>query len=369
MEITMSLKYSPTVFAVADEYQIGVITTVDAVIWIEVGGRRFRDDVNGVLRSSAPIRKIPVPRDVLDEAREYTVCVQDVIVRRDYYSQLDEIHRETYKFRPVRSTSPRAYHIADAHGMTEAPVRAAKHFEAVVGGLDFLILNGDVIDSSASVECFEVIYKICEEITHGEIPVVFSRGNHDTRGAFAELFDSYIPTEQGHSYFTFRLGSIFGFVVDCGEDKNDANIEYGGIIAFHEYRLSETDYISERLAEKKFISDDIKTRIIISHAPFTRKNKSPFDIEEDLYSLWAEKFKSEFIPDLMICGHTHKLATYLPGDESDAFGHPCPIIVASEPTIENKRFSKYTGVGFVFGEDGIRTVTTSESGIVSEGKI
>ena len=365
----MSLKFSPIVFAVGDEYQITVIIDKPAILWVEIAGKCFRAETNGILSSLSSVRKISVPRSLLDTAREYTVCSQDVIERKDYFSTLESTVTETYDFRPVPTDSAKAYHIADAHGMTDVPVRAAKHFEKAVGGLDFLILNGDVIDSSARVECFDVIYKICEEITHGEIPVVFSRGNHDTRGVAAEYFDSYIPTERGHSYFTFRLGSIFGFVVDCGEDKNDASIEYGGTVAFHEYRLRETDYISERLAEKEFASDDIKTRIIISHAPFTRGNKPPFNIEEDLYSLWAEKLKSEFAPDLMICGHTHKLATFLPGDESDALGHPCPIIVASEPRAEDRKLVGYTGVGFVFGEDGIKTVTTNELGVISEGKI
>lgn len=365
----MSLKYSPIVFAVGDEYQICVISTKETILWVDIAGKRFRDDVNGVLRSTSLIRKIPVPRELLDTVCEYTVCTKDVIERKDYYTKLDYLNRTTFKFRPVTAAAPRAYHIADAHGMTLQPICAAKQFEKAVGGLDFLILNGDVIDSSARVECFETVYKICDELTHGEIPVVFARGNHDTRGAYAELFDHYTPTERGHSYFTFRLGSVYGFVLDCGEDKCDLCDEYGGTVAFHEYRLDETDYIREHLTEKKeFLAEGVKTRLIISHAPFTRKNKPPFDIEEDIYSLWAKNLRLRYYPDLMICGHTHKLATYLPGDESDLLGHPCPIIVASEPAWDGK-FIGYTGVGFVFGEDGIRTVTTNELGVVSEGKI
>ncbi len=367
----MSLKYSPIVFAVGNEYQICVISTVPTILWVDIGGKRYRDEVNGVLRSKVLIRKIPVPRKALDEAGEYTICTKDVIKRRDYYTSLDFLKQYTYKFRPVTSPAPRAYHIADAHGMTDAPIKAAKHFEEAVGKMDFLILNGDVIDSSATVEGFETIYKICDEVAGGEIPVVFARGNHDTRGECAELFEHYTPTERGHSFFTFRLGSVFGFVLDCGEDKDDGCDEYGGTVAFHEYRLDERDYIRQSLIshKKEYLSDEIKTRLIISHAPFTRKNSPPFDIEEDLYSLWAKTLRLRFFPHLMISGHTHKLETFYPKDETDILGHPCPIITASEPKCANKKLVGYIGVGFVFGDDGIKTVTTDENGVISEGKI
>ena len=111
--------------------------------------------------------------------------------------------------------------------MIEQPVACAEFFRKETGKIDFLILNGDVPEDSSKIKHFDTIYEIVSQVTHGNIPAVFSRGNHDTRGIFAENIAEYTPCENGNSYFTFRLGSIWGVVIDCGEDKTDSNEEYG----------------------------------------------------------------------------------------------------------------------------------------------
>ena len=79
-------------------------------------------------------------------------------------------------------SSPRSdarfYHIADAHNMVDEPVASARAF----GDIDFLVLNGDLPNHSGDINNFTTIHRIAAEITSGEKPVVFSRGNHDLRG-------------------------------------------------------------------------------------------------------------------------------------------------------------------------------------------
>lgn len=45
----------------------------------------------------------------------------------------------------LNDSNARAYHIADAHCLTDEPVRAAKAY----GDIDFLILNGDIGEDSS----------------------------------------------------------------------------------------------------------------------------------------------------------------------------------------------------------------------------
>ena len=90
---------------------------------------------------------------------------------------------------------------------------AAKAF----GDIDFLILNGDLPDHSGDIKNFTAIHRIVAEITDGEKPVVFSCGNNGMRGIYAENIEEHTPTDKGNSYYTFRLGSIWGMVLDCGE--------------------------------------------------------------------------------------------------------------------------------------------------------
>lgn len=119
------------------------------------------------------------------------------------------------------------------------------------GAIDFLILNGDIIDHSGSVENFDEIYEIIEELTGGSIPVVFSRGNHDLRGVCAEKLAEYTPVDNGNSYYTFTLGSIWGILLDCGEDKIDAHPEYGNTVCCHAFREEETEYLKQVIENKR----------------------------------------------------------------------------------------------------------------------
>ena len=145
----------------------------------------------------------------------------------------------------------KAYHIADAHNHVEEPVAAAENFIKKYGPIDFLILNGDIPDHSGRIENFINIYEIVSELTHGNIPTVFSRGNHDTRGIFAEKIVDHTPCQDGHSYYSFRLGNIWGLVLDCGEDKVDSHPEYGNTVCCHAFRKQETRFI-RKIIENAF---------------------------------------------------------------------------------------------------------------------
>lgn len=48
-----------------------------------------------------------------------------------------------------------------------------------------------------------------------------------------------MPGDDGRSYYTFKVGCIWGILVDTGEDKEDSHAEYGGIICCHDFRLEQ----------------------------------------------------------------------------------------------------------------------------------
>ena len=109
-----------------------------------------------------------------------------------------------------------------------------------------MVLNGDIQDDSSKLENFNTIFEIAARLTNGEKPVVFSRGNHDMRGACAELFPDYTPTDNGNTYYTFRLGSIWGMVLDSGEDKDDSYKEYGHLVCCHGFRERQIEFTITR---------------------------------------------------------------------------------------------------------------------------
>jgi len=344
------LKFHPTVFAVGESYQIFIPVKCACLAWVKVGDLTFYDHSNGVLRSDTLLHKIEVPMSELDTAKKYTVCLSIMIERKPYFSQTGETFEAEYSFTPPTDLPIRIYQIADAHGLIKAPVDAAKKFEEEFGKIDVLVLNGDVIEHSGEIEKFDNFFAIASDITGGSVPTVFSRGNHDTRGIYAERLADYSPTSNGRSYYSFKLGALWGLVLDCGEDKADSHPEYGGTVVCEAFRREETEYIKSVIKNKKneYGRADIKKRIIICHHPFTKRQPSPFNIEEDTYSLWGELMAKSIEPDVMMSGHLHKIEIALPGDEGDVLGHPCPVVIGS---LVDRKQNKFTGCGLIFFEN------------------
>lgn len=348
----MNTKLTPAVFAVKQEYHIMMYVSEPSLMWVQVGDKKYYDEANGILRSNTQVHKAIVPMEELNAVKSYTVCLRRVIERKPYYPEIEETQEYTYEFKPVPLTGAvRAYHIADAHNWVDGPVAAAKTY----GDIDFLILNGDIPDHSGCIENCVTIYEITSAITGGQIPIVFARGNHDMRGLLAERFCELTPTDNGKSYYTFRLGNVWGMILDCGEDKVDENGEYGGTICCHAFRERQTAFIQDVIAhaEEEYAADDVKYCIVIAHHPFTVKQRVPFNIEETLYGEWASMIAQNIRPTVMISGHMHYLDIVRVGDEKDLFGQPFPVVVGSDVKSNHEY---YAGAGLMF--EGTNTVVT-----------
>lgn len=214
-----------------------------------------------------------------------------------------------------------------------------------------------------------VFYKIAAKITKGNIPVVFSRGNHDTRGLMAERFNEYTPTYQGNTYYTFRIGNVWGMVLDCGEDKLDSHEEYGGTVCFHQFRLRETAFIKDVIARanEEYLADGVEYRLVIAHNPFTVIHKKPFDIEQELFGEWIQLIGEHIQPQALLGGHMHCLKVIRPGDELDCFGQTFPTVVGS---IVKGQDPYYAGAGFELdGEKMTITFTDSEGNVLETESI
>lgn len=349
------LKTAPAVFAVEKDYQIMAEVERPSLFRVRVGDEYYYDESNGIMRSLNDLHRVIVPMEALDKAREYTVCVRPLTERKPYFTTTEPEQEFTYKFTPVPEKDIRAYHISDAHNFIDEPVKACKAF----GDIDMLILNGDILNHAGDPSKFENIYIITSMITHGEKPTVFSRGNHDMRGNFAEKFAEYTPNHHGNTYYTFRLGSLWGVILDCGEDKDDSSREYGYTVYCKAFRRRQTELLKALIddADNAYNTEGVTTRVVISHVPFSQRFQPPFNIEEDVYTEWCTLLRENIKPHIMITGHKHVLEFRKPGDEKDAFGQPCAVTVGAKPE-ENY----FAGCGFVFKETEITVAFTDSEG-------
>lgn len=348
------LQTAPAVFAVENEYQIMVPVEKECLFWVRVEDKEFYDESNGILRSRSMLHRTHVPLELLDRTKEYTVCVRPLIERKPYFTTTEPVQEFTFSFRPLPKEDIRIYHISDAHNRITQPVAAVETF----GPIDLLILNGDILDHSGDPSKFSNIYEICSRITHGQIPVVFSRGNHDMRGNFAEAFADYTPNHCGNTYYSFRLGALWGVVLDCGEDKADTHEEYGHTVSCHEFRCRQTRFLKELTQKDDY--KQAKYRIAVVHHPFTTRMEPPFNIEEDIYTQWAACLKV-FDLSVMLSGHLHSMAVFEQGSAEDNFGQTCPVVVSGLPA---KNY--WAGCGVTLGEQITATFTDSDGKILSK---
>lgn len=340
----------PTVYAVRDRYVITVPVTGETVMWVRVGEHEYFDDSNGILRSARNTHKMEVPAAELDREREYTVCFRRVRERKPYFSDVGDVETFTSDFRPVTGDVIHIYQLADAHNRVDGPVAAGSYFG---DDLDLLILNGDIPNHSGDISYFSSIHRIASGITHGRIPVIFSRGNHDTRGIYAENIADYTPTDNGKSYFPVRVGNVWALVLDCAEDKPDGNAEYGHTICCHDFRMRESAFLEQLIKhpEDEYEADGVEHRLVIVHNPFTQTFGAPFDIEQDTFAHWAELLREYVHPELMICGHVHRCYLSEVGSGTDHKGQPCPVVVASR--LDNNNREYFAGAAITLTPDNI----------------
>ncbi len=345
-----ALLSAPTVFGVERDYQIFVPMTCEAVVWVKVGEETFYDDANGILRSGKRIHKVTLPMEALDGAGSYTLCYRQLIERKPYFPTSYEPVELEFSFRPLPRSGPLSiYHISDAHNLEEPVLSAMARFEREP---DLLVLNGDIPNHSGRLEYFDTVYRLAAAITGGHIPVVFARGNHDTRGIFGEVFGEYTPTTgEGRTYYTFRLGPVWGLVLDCGEDKPDDHAEYGHTVAFHAFREAETRWLQRVAKEREYAAEGVEYRLLICHVPFTHILEAPFDIEQELYGKWAAILREDIRPHLALHGHLHKTTVWMPGGEHDHLGQACPVIIGGKPIRPKEGVPHYGGASLTLSPD------------------
>lgn len=362
----MDRELTPIVFAVNCEYQIMMYVESPSLMWVQVGDRTFYDESNGIMRSNVTIHRVYVPMELLDKEKSYRVFIRKVIDRKPYFPEFEDVVETAYDFRPVPTSGKvRGYHVSDSHNRVDGPTVAADCY----GNIDFLVLNGDLADHTHSVENCLVFYKIASKITKGNIPTIFSRGNHDTRGVMAERFCEYTPTDRGKTYYTFRIGCVWGIVLDCGEDKVDEHKEYGGTVCFHQFREKETEFIKDVIAraEEEYLAEGVQYRLVIAHNPFTVIHKAPFDIEQDLYREWIRLIGENIRPHALLGGHMHCLKVIRPGDDLDHFGQLFPTVVGS---VVKGQDPYYAGAGFELQKERmIITFTDSQGTVLNEDSI
>jgi len=161
-------------------------------------------------------------------------------------------------------------------------------------------------------------------IKSDEVPSIFIRGNHETRGEYSLQLWNYLGRMGGRSYSAFSLGDTRFVLLDCGEDKPDDHWVYYDMNNFTQHRINQTKFLQEELKSDTFAK--AKKRILIHHIPIFGVTPGSFSPCSDL---WIPVLKKAPF-NVSLNGHTHRFRVI----EKDEAGNHFPVIIGgsnSEP--------------------------------------
>ncbi len=178
---------------------------------------------------------------------------------------------------------------------------------------DFLVHGGDAFHTVESEDhLFDRWLDPASAVLKQTVPLIWLRGNHETRGAFARGVNDYIIPPEGRFYFARDHGPMHLMVIDSGEDKTDSTNVYAGLNSFAAYRRQEFDWFTNHVRT----ADRVRSapfRIILVHQP----RWGWVDRDNDKWTQVA----NEAGADLIISGHTHRFSHVLPKEGANRFHH------------------------------------------------
>ncbi len=300
-----TISYEPVVYIVEDNYQIIFSSSDKASSYVKVGDKAYYDTYAGSQKSEEKVHKVTIPMKELDEAKAYTVYSQSYFYRGPFGAIKGSLAKKSYSFRPVDTSDGLNYYsFSDIHmDLTGAKnaIKADKDFE-------LLVLNGDIISDVNTYYDANYANKVAFELTKGEIPVIYARGNHELKGPYSEQLYKFTPSVNEKFYYSFRFGNVYGWVLDLGEDHDDDWWEYYGSADFETYRMEQVEFLKEE--EKRGYYKNYDYHLVVSHIPLPFINYRHNHVTSK--KAFVEQLNKMDV-DMALCGHQHDLFIFEPG--------------------------------------------------------
>lgn len=300
------------------------ITDSPCVAWVEYGLPGNLDQVkysinNGLIDATETIHKIEL--DNLEKGTEYEYRIVYRKVRDIFHTSTSigkPIYGDVYSFSTFDTSKENIKFlvISDIHDSPELLYDFSNNYD--LSTFDFIVYLGDAFNTVINQEhIINSLLGPATDLFASNIPFIFVRGNHETRGPFARDFDKFIDGPGDNYYYTFNHGSASFLVLDTGEDKPDDALEYSYLNNFEEYRLLEYDWIEEVITTDSYL--DATHRIAFSHIPLNEflVRDDPEKIT-DYQESWVELLNQGNL-NLLISGHRHFEQYY---DQNDIIEFP-----------------------------------------------
>ena len=207
------------------------------------------DEAAGRLKNST-IHTVEIPKAHLN-GNSYRVGSTRVIEERSYGGRSGKsLLSKDYAFTVPSGEQQTYLTVSDWHMHTKEAYKAI----ANVGEYDGVILLGDAVPGlECEKEIADYIVTFGGAVSHGVMPILYVRGNHETRGPFASALPGYLGMDS--FFYTTDYGDYHFLLLDSGEDKQDSHPEYGGMVNYDAYRANMVEWLEGlEKSEKKTIT-------------------------------------------------------------------------------------------------------------------
>ena len=281
----------PAVIDTGEGYSVVFAATDSGTGYVEYtyGGETYKIyDENGGRKVNARIHSVFVPYEHLN-GNEYKVGSTRVIDELSYGGRTGKtVESATYAFRPITSENPKFLCVSDWHTRLKEAYKAAEH----VTDYDGVILLGDAAPGlQYEEEAAEYIVGFGGKLSKGSMPIIYARGNHETRGKYASELGDALGIEE--YYADIKVAGYRFIVLDSAEDKEDGHAEYGNMADYAAYRAKMVKWL------EGLTSEPTEKIVVICHDYEICREK---DLSEralgKLASLGAK---------VILCGHYHEV--------------------------------------------------------------
>ena len=235
------------------------------------------------------------------------------------------------------------------------------HYSALLDDIDipsndFLLLNGDIISAGHWTVDSLVKYEVGQLGPYGaNLPVFFSRGNHEGRGYGVALVEKIFPkAKSAPYYYTFREGPVAFIVLDAGETGVRNSLAMSGERIYEDYLREQMEWAEKAMKEPAFRKAPVK--ICVIHAPMI----DPGVPDDFVPHTWMNH---NFVPllnkagvDLMIGADLHQYFYHPAGTMNNNF----PILVNDDESRLDVRVERGHIYVTVYDEAGNITVPTRD---------
>jgi predicted phosphodiesterase len=219
---------------------------------------------------------------------------------------------------------------------------------------DLVFFNGDSLSHlETERQVLERCLQPASALFASRTPLLFVRGNHETRGAFARELGRYLALPDGRFYYSFDHGPVHFIVMDTGEDKEDGHWAYSGLTGFDDYRQEEAEWLAQEVASQAF--RQARFRVLVAHMPFYGDERTRVEGHgpADCRTRWGAILSGSGL-DLHIAGHTHRANWVEPVAGANTF----PVSVGGGSAKGSNTLTRVN-----VSRDALEVIVTTDAGV------